>query len=167
MRLVNVVIEPMQPQDWPVVREIYLEGIATKNATFETEAPDWETWDVSHVQNCRLVARLGGQVVGWAALSPVSSRCVYAGVAEESIYIGSAARGQGIGKQLLAALVEASEQAGFWTLQTGIFPENDISIHIHKACGFKALGVREKIGQMDGVWRDVVFMERRSQVVGV
>ena len=116
---------------------------------------------------CRLVARANDQVVGWAALSPVSSRCVYAGVAEESIYIASSARGQGVGKKLLAALVEASEQAGLWTLQTGIFPENQVSIHLHEQCGFRVLGMREKVGQMDGVWRDVVFLERRSQVVGV
>lgn len=163
----DIIIEAMQPEDWPVVREIYAEGIATKNATFETQVPDWEKWDTGHVQTPRLVARINGQVIGWAALSPVSSRAVYAGVAEESIYIASAARGQGVGKRLLAALVEQSEQAGFWTLQTGIFPENQASIHLHELCGFRVLGVREKIGQMDGVWRDVVFMERRSKVAGV
>ena len=163
----NVDITLMQAGDWPVVREIYEEGIATKNATFETHAPEWERWDAGHLQSCRLVARLNGQIVGWAALSPVSSRRVYAGVAENSIYIASAARGQGVGKQLLGALVEASEQAGIWTLQTGIFPENQVSIHVHQACGYRVLGVREKIGQMDGIWRDVVFIERRSRVVGV
>ncbi|MBZ0298149.1 MAG: GNAT family N-acetyltransferase [Anaerolineae bacterium] len=163
----QVVIEAMQSGDWPVVREIYLQGIATKNATFETEAPAWEKWDAAHRQDCRLVARLDDQVVGWAALSPVSSRCVYAGVAEESIYIAESARGQGIGKVLLPALVEASEQAGIWMLQTGIFPENKASIHLHEWCGFRVLGVREKIGQLDGVWRDVAFMERRSKVIGV
>ena len=150
-------IEAMQPEDWPAVREIYLEGIATKNATFETEAPEWAKWDAGHLKACRLVARSNGQVVGWAALSPVSGRCVYAGVAEESIYIASSARGQGVGKKLLAALVDESEQAGLWTLQTGIFPENQVSIHLHEQCGFRVLGVREKVGQMDGVWRDVVF----------
>lgn len=163
----DIIIEAMRPEDWPVVREIYAEGIATKNATFETQVPEWEKWDAGHVQTPRLVARINGQVIGWAALSPVSSRAVYAGVAEESIYIASAARGQGVGKRLLAALVEQSEQAGFWTLQTGIFPENQASIHLHELCGFRVLGVREKIGQMDGVWRDVVFMERRSKVAGV
>lgn len=162
----NLVIDAMQPQDWPAARAIYLEGIATKNATFETDAPEWEKWDAAHLKDCRLVARLSGQVVGWAALSPVSSRCVYAGVAENSIYIGAAVRGQGIGKKLLGALVEASERAGIWTLQTGIFPENKASLHLHELCGFRVLGVREKIGQMDGVWRDVVLMERRSRVVG-
>ena len=163
----ELTIDVMQPDDWPVVREIYAEGIATKNATFETEVPAWERWDAGHLQKPRLVARSNGQVVGWAALSPVSSRCVYAGVAEESIYIAASARGQGVGKKLLAALVEQSEQAGIWTMQTGIFPENRASIHLHELCGFRVLGVREKIGQMDGVWRDVVFMERRSKVVGV
>jgi L-amino acid N-acyltransferase YncA len=163
----ETVIDVMQPEDWPAVRAIYFEGIATKNATFETDAPEWEKWDSSHLKACRLVARLDGQVVGWAALSPVSSRCVYAGVAEESIYISEVARGQGVGKKLLSALVDASERAGIWTLQTGIFPENEISIRLHERCGFRVLGVREKIGQMDGVWRDVVLMERRSQVVGV
>jgi phosphinothricin acetyltransferase len=157
----------MQAEDWPVVREIYEEGIATKNATFETSAPEWEQWDAKHLQSCRLVARLNGQIVGWAALSPVSTRRVYAGVAENSIYIASAAQGHGVGKQLLGVLVDASEQAGIWTLQTGIFPENKASIHLHELCGYRVLGVREKIGQMDGVWRDVVFMERRSKVVGI
>lgn len=163
----NIIIDAMQPEDWPAVRAIYLEGIATKNATFETAAPEWEKWDSRHLKTCRLVARAGNQVLGWSALGPVSSRRVYAGVAEESIYISAAARGQGVGKKLLGALVEASEQAGIWTLQTGIFPENTISIHLHESCGFRVLGVREKIGQMDGIWRDVVLMERRSQVVGV
>lgn len=159
-------IEAMQTADWPMVRAIYLEGIATKNATFETGAPDWTEWDAKHLQSCRLVARLNGQVVAWAALSPVSSRRVYAGVAEESIYVAESVRGQGVGKKLLAALVEESERQGLWTLQTGVFPENAASLHLHELCGFKVLGVREKIGQMDGVWRDVVFLERRSQIVG-
>lgn len=163
----NIIIDAMQPEDWPAVRAIYLEGIATKNATFETAAPEWEKWDSGHLKTCRLVARTGNQVLGWSALSPVSSRRVYAGVAEESIYISAAARGRGVGKKLLGALVDASEQAGIWTLQTGIFPENTISIHLHESCGFRVLGVREKIGQMDGVWRDVILLERRSQMVGV
>ena len=163
----DIIIEAMQPDDWPVVRAIYLEGIATKNATFETDAPAWEKWDSGHLPQPRLVARMNGQVVGWAALSPVSSRRVYAGVTEESVYISGAIRGQGIGKKLLSALVKASEQAGIWTIQTGIFPENKVSIHLHESCGFRVVGLREKIGQMDGVWRDVVFMERRSKVSGV
>lgn len=163
----DIAIEAMQTQDWPAVRAIYLEGIATKNATFETDAPEWEKWDSAHLKSCRLVARLNGHVIGWAALSPVSSRCVYAGVAEESIYISEAARGQGVGRKLLTALIEESEKAGLWTIQTGIFPENTVSIHLHERCGFRVLGVREKVGQMDGIWRDVVLMERRSRVVGV
>lgn len=163
----TVTIDTMQPEDWPVVRAIYLEGIATGNATFETDAPDWETWDRAHRPDCRLVARRDGQIVGWAALSPVSSRCVYAGVAENSIYIAEAARGRGIGKALLSALIEASERAGIWTLQTGIFPENSASVRLHESCGFRVMGYRERIGQMNGVWRNTLLLERRSQVVGL
>ena len=161
-----MVIEEMQAGDWAAVRAIYRQGIATGNATFETDAPAWEEWDASHRRDCRLVARAGGQVVGWAALSPVSGRCVYAGVADESVYVAASARGQGVGKALLRALVLASEHAGVWTLQGGIFPENAASIALHEACGFRRVGVRERIGQMNGVWRDVVLLERRSEVVG-
>jgi phosphinothricin acetyltransferase len=162
----DITIDQMTSQDWQAVRTIYLEGIATRNATFETEAPDWEKWDRGHRQDCRLVARKDGQVLGWAALSPVSGRCVYAGVASLSIYVAEAARGQGVGKALLQTLVEESEQQGIWTLETGIFPENTASLALHRSCGFREVGCRERIGQMDGVWRDVVFMERRSQIVG-
>lgn len=162
----DIVIDKMTPQDWQAVRAIYLEGIATRNATFETDAPDWEKWDRGHRLDCRLVARRGDQVVGWVALSPVSGRCVYAGVASLSIYVAEAARGQGVGKALLQALIEASEQQGIWTLETGIFPENAASLALHKACGFRKVGRRERLGQMDGVWRDVILLERRSQVVG-
>jgi L-amino acid N-acyltransferase YncA len=168
--MTQINVEQMTPQDWQAVRAIYLEGIATGNATFETDAPDWEKWDRDHRQDCRFVARKDGRpfgrVVGWAALSPVSGRCVYAGVAEVSVYIAEAARGQGVGKALLQALVEDSESHGIWTLQAGIFPENTASLALHKSCGFREVGRRERIGQMDGVWRDVIFMERRSQVVG-
>jgi phosphinothricin acetyltransferase len=149
------------------VRTIYQQGIATGNATFETETPTWEAWDAGHLPTCRLVAGKDGRIVGWAALSPVSGRCVYAGVAEVSVYVAADARGQGIGKALLSALVEASEQEGIWTLQAGIFPENEASIALHKRCGFRVLGRQERLGQMDGVWRDVLLMERRSNVVGV
>ena len=162
----DITIERMTPQDWETVRTIYLEGIAKRNATFETDAPDWETWDRDHRQDCRLVARKGDEVIGWAALSPVSGRCVYAGVASLSVYVAAAARGQGVGKALLQALITASEQQGIWTLETGIFPENAASLALHRLCGFREVGRRERIGQMDGVWRDVIFMERRSQVVG-
>lgn len=163
----EVVIDAMQPGDWPAVEAIYREGIATGLATFETETPSWERWDAVHRPDCRLVVRAGERVLGWAALSPVSDRCVYAGVAENSIYIAAAARGQGIGKALLRALVEASEAAGIWTLQTGIFPENAASLALHQACGFRIVGIRERIGQLHGVWKDVVFLERRSRVVGI
>ncbi len=163
----EVVIDAMQPGDWPAVEAIYREGIATGLATFETETPSWERWDAAHRPDCRLVVRAGERVLGWAALSPVSDRCVYAGVAENSIYIAAAARGQGIGKALLRALVEASEAAGVWTLQTGIFPENAASLALHQACGFRIVGIRERIGQLHGVWKDVVFLERRSRVVGI
>ncbi len=156
----------MTAGDWDRVKEIYLEGIATGNATFATDAPTWEQWDASHRRDCRLVARNGGEVVGWAALSPVSSRCVYEGVAEVSVYVGADARGRGVGRLLLAALVETSERAGVWTLQAGIFPENVASIELHKKVGFRLVGLREKLGCMNGQWRDVALMERRSAVVG-
>ena len=162
----NLTIDNMSSGDWDAVRAIYLEGIATRDATFETDAPDWEKWDRDHLPACRLVARSGDQIIGWATLSPVSGRCVYAGVASLSIYVAETARGQGVGKALLQALIEASEQQGIWTLEAGIFPENAASIALHKSCGFREVGRRERIGQMDGVWRDVVFMERRSQSVG-
>lgn len=156
----------MQPADWDAVRAIYAEGLATGNATFETSVPEWAAWDAGHLPDCRLVAWINGQIVGWAALSAYSSRRVYAGVAHESIYIAAAARGQGVGKQLMTALIEASESAGFWTLQAGIFPENAASIALHTKCGFRQVGIREKIGKLHGVWRDVVLMERRSTIVG-
>jgi len=157
----------MRDEDWDAVRAIYREGIVTGNATFETDAPAWEAWDKGHLRACRLVARADGRVMGWAALSPVSGRCVYAGVAEVSVYVSASARGQGIGKALLGALVEESERAGLWTLQAGIFPENMASIVLHRAHGFREVGRRERIGQMNGVWRDVVLMERRSKAVGI
>lgn len=161
--------EPMRSEDWPAVRAILAEGIATGNATFETEAPDWEKWDAAHLPDGRLVTRNdNGTVVGWAALSPVSSRCVYGGVAEVSVYVAESARRQGIGKTLLMALITESEKAGLWTLQAGIFPENVASIALHKACGFREVGYRERIGQMnDGTWRDTVLLERRSEIVGM
>jgi L-amino acid N-acyltransferase YncA len=158
-------IDQMDAADWPQVAAIYQAGMDTGNATFETTVPTWDKWNTAHRPDCRLVARNGDQVIGWAALSPVSSRCVYGGVAEESIYIAAAARGQGVGKALLNALIAASEHAGIWTLQTGIFPENVSSIGLHKACGFREVGIRERIGQRYSVWRDVVLMERRSKVV--
>ena len=160
-------IAPMTERDWPAVREIYLQGIATGNATFEQSPPEWKEWDERHLPSCRLVARVESRIVGWAALSPVSSRCVYGGVAEVSIYIAEDARGHGVGRRLLAALVDASEQNGIWTLQAGIFPENQASIRLHQQAGFRIVGRRERLGCMNGVWRDIVLMERRSTVVGV
>ena len=152
----------MRDEDWPAVRDIYEAGIATGNATFETEAPSWERWDASHLADHRLVATDGDVVVGWAALSPVSDRCVYAGVAENSVYIHPDHRGRGVGTDLLDALVSGAERAGFWTVQTGIFPENTASIAAHERVGFRIVGRRERIGQLDGVWRDTLFLERRS-----
>jgi L-amino acid N-acyltransferase YncA len=163
--VMELMIEPIMPSDWPAVRSIYEEGIATRQATFETEAPDWEHWDRSRLPQGRLVARLAGQVVGWGALSPVSSRPVYAGVAEASLYVTAAARGRGIGKRLLQALIEESERAGIWTLQGAIFPENAASLALVKACGFREVGRRERIGRMDGDWRDTILVERRSRSV--
>jgi phosphinothricin acetyltransferase len=162
-----LIVEGIKAGDWDAVRAIYQEGIATGNATFETSVPAWEAWDAAHLRDCRFVARQDGRVVGWAALSPASGRCVYAGVAEVSIYVAASARGKGVGKALLRALVDASERQGIWTLQAGIFPENEASIGLHEVCGFRVVGRRERLGQLDGLWRDVVLMERRSEVVGV
>lgn len=159
-------IEALSPADWEEVRGIYLDGIATGHATFETEAPSWEAWDAAHRVDCRLVARESGAVTGWAALSPVSGRCVYRGVAEVSVYVAAAARGRGVGRLLLQALVEMSERAGIWTLQAGIFPENVASLAAHRACGFREVGRRERLGRLQGVWRDVLLLERRSRSVG-
>lgn len=163
----SAVIGIMTPDDWEAVRSIYLEGIATHNATFEQSAPEWAAWDKKVLRVCRLVARTDGVVTGWAVLAPYSARAVYAGVAESSVYVAEAVRGQGQGRLLLDALVAASEAAGFWTLQAGIFPENVASVRLHERCGFRIVGRRERIGQMHGVWRDVLLMERRSPIVGV
>ncbi|GAB2793005.1 phosphinothricin acetyltransferase [Hymenobacter luteus] len=161
-------ILPLRPTHWPSVKAIYEAGIATGHATFATEAPTWEAWDQSHVAHSRLVAvNEAEQVLGWAALSPVSSRCVYGGMAEVSVYVAPGARGQGAGRQLLAALVHESEQHGVWTLQAGIFPENAVSVRLHEAAGFRVVGRRERIGQLAGHWRDTLLLERRSPRVGV
>lgn len=159
-------IDKMAPSDWPAVRRIYEEGIETGDATFESEPPPWEEWDAAHLPACRLVAREGDSVLGWAALSLVSERCVYAGVAEVSVYVSLNATGRGVGKTLMGALIEASEREGIWTLQAGIFPENVASLRLHLGCGFREVGRRERLGRINGVWRDVVLMERRSDVVG-
>lgn len=160
-------VEKMLAAHWPEVRAIYEEGLATGQATFETEAPEWERWDASHLQACRLIALDGGRVAGWAALSPVSARRVYAGVAEVSVYVGASFRGRGFGRALLEALVRESESKGIWTLQASIFPENAASVALHKACGFRELGRRERVGRHRGLWRDTVLLERRSRTVGV
>jgi L-amino acid N-acyltransferase YncA len=172
-------ILPMPPDLWLAVREIYREGIATGNATFETELPDWEKWDANHRKDCRLVALEPFEkdselvillekvtVVGWAALSPVSARRAYAGVAEVSVYVAAAARGHGVGKALLQALVQESEVNGVWTLQAGIFPENVVSVALHKSCGFRTVGVRRRVGKLGETWRDVLLLERRTTKVG-
>jgi L-amino acid N-acyltransferase YncA len=159
-------ISTLTEQDWPAVRSIYEEGIVTGNATFETSAPEWREWDASHLAQCRLAARNREEVIGWAALSQVSSRCVYAGVAEVSVYVAQRTRGIGVGRALLRLLVEESERHGIWTLQAGIFPENTASIVLHKKAGFRVVGLRERLGCMGGRWRDVVLMERRSSVIG-
>ena len=159
-------IVKMRDSDWPNVREIYRQGIETGIASFETELPSWKTWNEAHLSHSRFVALSEGEIVGWSAISPVSGRCVYAGVAEVSVYIGTDFRGKGIGKQLLLKLIEASEQAGLWTLEAGIFPENEASIHLHKACGFREVGYRERLGQLNDIWRDVILMERRSAAIG-
>src|SRR5262249_31225913 len=150
----SFLIDAMRPEDWEEVRRIYVEGIATENATFETSAPSWEHWDASHRAEPRLVARDGQKLLGWASLSKVSERCVYAGVAEVSIYVAESARGRGVGRELLEALVDRSEASGLWTLQAGIFPENEASIALHKRCGFRVVGTRERLGQLAGRWRD-------------
>ena len=160
-------IDRMKADDWTQVRAIYLEGIKTGDATFETDAPSWEKWDATHLERARFVARVGNNVLGWAALSPVSSRCVYSGVAEVSVYVGEKSRGQGIGRALLNRLIEESELNGIWTLQAGIFPENTASVNLHLECGFREVGRRASLGNLNGVWRDVLLLERRSKVVGI
>ncbi len=163
----NLRIEPVLPEDWPSILEIYLEGMRTGSATFACEAPEWSAWDAGHLPVCRLVARDDAHVWGWAALSPTSQRDVYAGVVEVSIYIAFSVRGHGVGKHLLLALIDDSERHGIWTLQGSIFPENTASLALHTACGFRVVGYRELIGQLHGVWRNTVLVERRSKVVGV
>jgi len=160
-------IEAMQANHWAAIKTIYEEGIATGHATFQQAAPSWEEWDAAHAINPRLVAIEDGEVLGWAAITPVSGRCVYAGVGEVSVYVGSRGRGKCVGKQLLQALITESEKENFWTLQAGIFPENAASIAIHHACGFRTIGLRERIGRMNGVWRDTLLLEKRSERVGL
>ena len=158
-------VRGLRPDDWAEVARIYEEGIRTGNATFETEVPSWGAWDAAHLSEHRFVAERDGRVAGWIALLPVSPRACYAGVTEISAYVGEEARGQGAGSELLAAAIESSERAGIWTLQTGVFPENAPSLGLLQRFGFRVLGTQERIGRLHGVWRDVVLLERRSEVV--
>jgi L-amino acid N-acyltransferase YncA len=161
-------VEAMKPDDWAQVSAIYLEGIQTKIATFQETLPSWESWDRAHAQECRVVAREGGTVLGWAAISPVSDRCVYAGVGMVSVYVGRQHRGRGVGTALMTELVRLSEANGYWTLESRIIGENTASLSLHAGCGFRTVGVREKLGKMDtGKWHDVVLVERRSARVGI
>ena len=153
--------------DFPSVRAIYQQGIDTGQATFETKTKDWQEWDSAYRTSPRLVAEVDGEILGWGALAPVSGRCVYGGVAEVSLYIASTARGKGVGSTLLEALVAASEKEEIWTLQAGIFYENKVSIAVHRKCGFRIVGMREKLGKLGDSWRDIVLLERRSRVVGI
>ena len=166
-----IAIRPLASSDWPAVERIYREGIATGNATFEAEPPTWEEFDREKVTEPRLVAELDGDVVGWAAASRISSRCVYEGVLEHSVYVAEAARGRGVGRMLLACFLEAAEESGVWTVQSGVFPENESSLALHERLGFRTVGIRERVGKMSygvftGQWRDVVLIERRSERVG-
>jgi phosphinothricin acetyltransferase len=162
---VRAELRRLEAADWPAVREIYRSGMRAGLATFEVEAPTWEAWDAAHLAEHRLVAEIGDRVVGWAALAAVSSRRVYRGVAEDSVYVADEAQGQGVGGALLSALVAGAEAAGIWTIEAGIFPENGASIAVHQRCGFRIVGVREKLGRRDGLWRDVLLLERRSALV--
>jgi phosphinothricin acetyltransferase len=163
----NFAIESMSIADWDAVAAIYLEGIATGQATFETEAPSWEQWDADHYPFARLVARSASQVLGWSALSPTSQRQCYAGVAEISVYVAEARRGNGIGQRLLQQLISESERHGIWTLQAATFPENEASLRLQKSCGFREIGSRRRVAQLYNVWRDTVLTERRSRIVGI
>jgi L-amino acid N-acyltransferase YncA len=154
-------VRPLRPGDWPAVARIFGEGIATGLATFETAVPAWEAWDAAHLPSHRFVAELEGAVAGWAALGPYSRREVYRGVAEVSVYVAAAARGRGAGRALLERVVESARTGGLWTLQAGIFPENEASLALHRVLGFRQVGVRERLGELDGVWRDVVLLELR------
>ena len=165
--LMNLEIKHIRSKDWQAVNEIYKMGIETGIATFELEVPSWEKWDQSHLKSCRLAAWLNNTLVGWAALSPVSDRCVYGGVAEVSVYVDTNQSGKGIGTKLLENLVKASEKEGFWTLQAGIFRENEASIQLHKKVGFREIGYREKVGKKNGIWHDNVILENRSKTIGI
>jgi L-amino acid N-acyltransferase YncA len=157
----GVSIRELRAADWPAVAAIYAEGMAGRLATFETELPTWEEWDATHIREHRFVAKHGGSVAGWVALTPYSRRPVYSGVADESVYVAGSARGRGIGRALLSAAIESARDGGLWMLQAGVFPENAASLALHRSLGFRKVGVRERIGQLDGAWRDVVLLELR------
>ena len=158
----DMAVEALRVDYWTAVREIYAEGLATGHASFETEPPSWEDFRAGHLPDHQLVAHDHREVLGWAALSPVSDRCAYQGVAEDSVYVAERARGRGVGRYLLTQLLWRAEEAGIWTIQAGIFPENEASVALHHACGFRTVGVRERLGKYHGVWRDVLLLERRS-----
>jgi len=162
-----VEIQQMKPSDWLAVADIYKQGIETGMATFETKVPEWGQWNENHIESCRLIAKINENTVGWAALSTVSSRCVYGGVAEVSVYVSSQVRGKKIGEYLLRNLIDQSEEQGYWTLQSGIFPENLSSIRLHEKLGFRKIGYKERIGQLDGDWKDNILMEKRSNKKGL
>jgi L-amino acid N-acyltransferase YncA len=159
----DILIRDMRPDDWPQVRSIYAAGIAAGQATFETELPDWDTWDLGHTPDLRFVADEQGTVAGWVAASPVSSRCCYAGVIEDSVYVDPVRQGNGIGGRLLRQLIAAAGSGGWWTIQAGVFPENEASIALHRSCGFRIVGRRERLGRLNGVWRDVLLLEWRRR----
>ena len=162
-KTMDIFIRKLEEADWAQVSEIYRQGIESGNATFEIEVPSWEVWDKNHLKECRICAVNKEIIVGWAALTPVSSRPAYSGIAEVSIYVEESEKGKGTGKLLLEKLIGESERKEIWTLQAGIFPENRISIDMFKKCGFREVGIREKIGKLNGKWRDVVLLERRSK----
>lgn len=164
---IPTIIKPLKSSHWSAVKEIYEQGLKTGVATFETESPSWEEWDQSHLSICRLVALEGDEMIGWIALSPVSSRCIYGGVAEISVYVSEDHRGKGIGKQLLSEVIPVSEENGYWMLQAGIMPANVGSVKLHESVGFRTVGFREKISKIHGVWQDNLLLERRSKVVGL
>jgi L-amino acid N-acyltransferase YncA len=166
VKAAGIVIVDLRPEHWPEVARIYAEGIATAKATFETGVPSWDEWDRSHLAEHRFVATRDGEIVGWVAVSPVSDRCVYGGVVENSVYVAESARGAGVGRELLEALIASTERAGIWTIQTGIFPENERSVRLHELVGFEVVGRRKRLGKLEGAWRDVLLLERRSEVVG-
>ena len=157
----TVGVRALLPDDWSAVAEIYWDGMRNGLATFETELPSWQQWDAAHLHGHRLVADSFGEIVGWAALSPASKRRCYAGVVENSVYVARDAQGRGLGRQLLEALIEGARHAGIWTIQTSIFPENRASLRLHERCGFRVVGMRDRIAKRDGIWRDTIFLERR------